>query len=159
MNTSNTVEIITHQRFSEKVRRTFLESSGDERLKGIKVSVPENMGADGLREGTYDLIDVFKLIAGDIEADNTPVDTNTNDSLISDPTASSKLVLEETYELLYMIAKTPWLKNANVSVKEQKDEIFIPGKYSFTAAIQALGYLVEDAYHAMYEDDEEEVDE
>lgn len=155
MNTSNTVELITHHRFSEKVQRTFLEISGDERLKDIKVSVPENMGADGLREGTYELTDVFKLIAGDIETDNTPVDTDDDDSLINDPTVSSKLVLEETYELLYMIAKTPWLKNVNMSVKEQKDEIFIPGKYSFTVAIQALGYLVEDVYQAMYEDDDE----
>ena len=83
-------------------------------------------------------------------------DNNADESLISDPSVSPKLILEETYQLLYMIAKTPWLKNAKIDVKNKQDGIFIQGKYSFVGAVQALGYLVEDAYITKYGEEEDE---
>lgn len=163
MTTSNIIEIISHPRLAGNVRYTFLEMSNEERLSDIKILVPENMGADGLREGTYNLTDVFKAIAGDVatiemsELDKERhKDNNADESLISDPSVSPKLILEETYQLLYMIAKTPWLKNAKIDVKNKQDGIFIQGKYSFVGAVQALGYLVEDAYITKYGEEEED---
>ena len=162
-NTANIVDIISHPRLVAKVRHTFLEISNEERLSGIRISVPGNMGADGLREGTYNLTDIFKIIAGDvstIELSNLDKDrhedSSADDSLMSDPTVSPKLILEETYELLYMIAKTPWLKNAKIDVKNKQDGIFIQGKHSFVGAVEALGCLVEDAYITKYGEEEHE---
>ncbi|MBO6224263.1 MAG: hypothetical protein J6N72_02245, partial [Psychrobacter sp.] len=121
--------------------------------------VPECMKTAGLREGKYSLTEAFELIAGDvttIRISDTDKKLSKNDhvSWFNDSSTSSRLILKETYELLYMMADTPWLGSAKLEAKTPQNGIFIEGQYPFNRLIKSLGYLVEDAYHDIYGDDE-----
>lgn len=136
------------------IKDFFFELSNESRLSNVAfVNTHENRNTDSIiKEGSYDLVDVFNELSSDATAEINSID---NDDLLSDESAHEKEILEEVFVTLRNIADVECMDDCRISFNEHS-KVFVKGEYDLSSFIEDMADILEDVFIENYESDNNE---